>query len=112
MLIEQLTYRQQDNELATSAKEVIRHVILSFKQFYKIFWNRDPETIVATLNEDVDLYLARFNENTAIGNFHNQRAEILGIAERIPVTMPDGYSFNGETFTYTEPQPLEDESNA
>lgn len=106
-LIEHKTHRQQDNDLAILAKTAIHKLIVSFKQIYKNFWSRDPQTIVDTMNQDVPLYLARFEENTAIGNFHNERAELLGITERIPVTMPDGYSFNGQIFVYTEPQPID-----
>lgn len=104
-IIEEQTYREQDNEATKVAKTAIRHLITTFKQLYTNFWNRDPEKIIETMNDNVELYLARFAENTAIGNFHNQRAETLGIVDRIPVVMPQGYSFNTETnlFEYSEP---------
>jgi hypothetical protein len=103
--IEQTTLREQDNLSAQLGARAIKHVILTFRDIYHTFWNRDPPQIVETMNSNVALYLERFSENTAIGNFMNARAEKLGFIERIPTKMPDGYFFDSDSmqFSYTAP---------
>lgn len=67
------------------------------------------------LNHDVALTMARFHENTALGNALNHALEQAGETLRVIVTMPDGYGFDGTAFTYTAPitetpQPIENEN--
>lgn len=66
------------------------------------------------LNHDVALTLARFHENTALGNALNHALEQAGETLRVIVTIPDGYGFDGTAFTYTAPitetlEPLEND---
>jgi len=55
------------------------------------------------LNENIVLTMARFNENTLLGNALNHALDQAGETVRVIVTMPDGYGFNGTVFTYTPP---------
>lgn len=57
------------------------------------------------LNADIALTMARFHENTALGNALNHALEEAGESLRVIVTMPDGYTFDGEEFVYNPPIP-------
>ena len=55
------------------------------------------------LNENIALTMARFAENTLLGNALNHALEQAGETVRVIVAMPNGYAFNGAAFTYTAP---------
>lgn len=104
-MIEPLTYKEQDREFTLKALKAVRHVILVMNEIYRDFWNRDPQQIVETMNSNVPLYLERFHSNTMLGIVLNDRATAAGIPDRMHITMPEGYSFDSatNTFSYTAP---------
>jgi hypothetical protein len=104
-MIEPLTYKEQNREYSLKAVKAMRHVMIVMNEVYRDFWNRDPQLIVDSLNEDVDLAIERFYSNTTLGNVLNDRADAAKIAERVCVTMPEGYSYDSvtRTFSYTAP---------
>ena len=55
------------------------------------------------LNENIALTMARFSENTLLGNALNHALEQAGETVRVIVIMPDGYGFNGVEFVYIAP---------
>lgn len=104
-MIEPLTYKEQDREFTLKALKAVRHVILVMNEVYRDFWNRNPQQIVETMNANVTLYLERFESNTILGIVLNDRAEAAGLSDRMHITIPEGYSFDSvtNTFSYTAP---------
>jgi hypothetical protein len=102
-MIEPLTYKEQNREYSLKVLKAVRHLMLTMNEAYRDFWNRDPQQIVDSLNEDVDLALERFHSNTMLGVVLNNRAAAAGLTDHVTVSMPDGYSFDGAAFAYTAP---------
>jgi len=103
-MIEPLTYKEQNREYSLKVLKAVRHLMLTMNEAYRDFWNRDPQQIVDSLNEDVDLALERFHSNTMLGIVLNDRASAAGLADRVHVTMPEGYSYDSDarTFSYSD----------
>jgi hypothetical protein len=110
-MIEPQTYKEQDREFTLKALKAVRHTILVMNEVYRDFWGRDPQQIVETMNASVDLYLERFHSNTMLGIVLNDRATAAGISDRMRVTMPENYSYDSEsrTFSYSVPVVIEPE---
>jgi hypothetical protein len=110
-MIEPQTYKEQDREFTLKALKAVRHTILVMNEIYRDFWGRDPQQIVETMNASVDLYLERFHSNTMLGIVLNDRATAAGISDRMHVTMPENYSYDSEsrTFSYSVPVVIEPE---
>jgi len=104
-MIEPLTYKEQNREYSLKVLKAVRHLMLTMNEAYRDFWNREPQLIVDSLNEDVDLALERFHSNTMLGIVLNDRASAAGLADRVYVTMPEGYSYDSDarTFSYSDP---------
>jgi hypothetical protein len=104
-MIEPLTYKEQNRELSLKVLKAVRHLMLTMNEAYRDFWNREPQQIVDSLNEDVDLALERFHSNTMLGIVLNDRATVAGLTDQVHVVMPDGYLFdsNSRIFSYTAP---------
>ena len=105
-MIEPQTYKEQDREFTLKALKAVRHTILVLNEVYRDFWSRDPQQIVATMNSDVDLYRQRLHTNTMLGIALNNSAAAAGVGDRVHVTMPEGYSFNGDTNTFSYSTPV------
>ena len=105
-MIEPLTYKEQDREFTLKALKAVRHVILVMNEVYRDFWNRDPQQIVETMNANIALYLERFESNTILGIVLNDRAEAAGLSDRMHITMPEGYSFDSATNTFSYAAPV------
>lgn len=111
-MIEPLTSQQQFRELTLRGLKATIHHAQTLNECYNLFWSSD--NALEMLNENVPLTMARFTENTLLGNALNHALEQAGETLRVIVTMPDGYGFDGTAFTYTAPiletnEPLEDD---
>lgn len=111
-MIEPLTSQQQFRELTLRGLKATLHHALTLNECYKLFWS--SPNVLEMLNHDVTLTLARFHENTALGNALNHTLEQAGETLRVIVTMPTGYAFEKGAFTYTtpiteEPQPIDND---
>lgn len=100
-MIEPLTSQQQFRELTLRGLKATIHHALTLNECYNLFWS--SPNVLDMLNHDVALTMARFHENTALGNALNHTLEQAGETLRVIVTMPDGYGFDGTAFTYTAP---------
>lgn len=100
---EEMTSQEYEKFLTQRAIKGIYHAVVTFGECYRLFWGRQPETIIASLNENIPKTLARFASNTEIGNALNYQMAKTKHTVRVPVTMPEGYSFDGEYFTYADP---------
>lgn len=105
-MIEPQTYKEQDREFTLKALKAVRHVILVMNEVYRDFWGRDPQQIVETMNANIALYLERFESNTILGIVLNDRAEAAGLSDRMHITMPEGYSFDSATNTFSYAAPV------
>lgn len=110
-LIEPLTYAQQNREFSLKVLKAVRHLVITMNEVYRDFWNRDPQKIVDSLNENIPLSLERFTSNTVLGTVGNDRMAAAGQSERVAVTMPEGFSFDttNNLFVYTAPVVVEPE---
>lgn len=115
-MIEPLTYKEQNREYSLKVLKAVRHLMLTMNEAYRDFWNREPQLIIDSLNEDVDLALERFHSNTMLGVVLNDRAGAAGLTDRVHISMPEGYNFNDETNTFgysvpvvPEPEVIEEE---
>ena len=110
-MIEPLTPREFANELAKTQAKAAYHYAITQNQCYRDFWNREPQEIIDSLNENVPLTLERFNGNTTLGNAINDQLSHTDYTTRCIVVMPSGYAFNGTEFTYTAPSQPEAEND-
>ena len=106
-MIEPLTPQQHFRELTLRGLKATIHHALTLNECYKLFWS--SPNVLEMLNADLALTMARFSENTLLGNALNHALEQAGETLRVIVTMPDGYAFNGTAFTYTAPAPPAEE---
>jgi len=106
-MIEPQTPSQQFRELTLRGLKATLHHAITLNECYHLFWS--SQNTLAMLNENIALTMARFHENTALGNALNHALEQAGETVRVIVTMPDGYAFNGTAFTYTAPAPPAEE---
>ena len=100
---EEMTSQEYEKFLTQRAIKGLYHAVVTFEECYRLFWGRQPEMIIASLNENIPKTLARFTSNTEIGNALNYQMAKTKHTVRVPVTMPEGYSFDGEYFTYADP---------
>ncbi len=106
-MIEPLTPQQHFRELTLRGLKATLHHALTLNECYHLFWS--SPNVLEMLNTDLALTMARFSENTLLGNALNHALEQAGETVRVIVTMPDGYAFNGMAFTYTAPAPPAEE---
>lgn len=102
-MIEELTYQQQNNTLAIKQAKAAYHYAITQNECYRDFWQRDPQMIVDSLNENIALTMERFTGNTTLGNAVNAQLSHTKYTERCITTMPDGYAFDGTKFAYVKP---------
>ena len=100
-MIEPLTPQQHFRELTLRGLKATIHHALTLNECYKLFWS--SPNVLEMLNADLALTMARFSENTLLGNALNHALEQAGETLRVIVPMPDGYAFNGTVFTYPPP---------
>lgn len=107
-MIEALTPSQYNRELAIIQTKAARHYAITQNECYHKFWNRDPQVILDSINSNIPLTLERFEGNTELGLAVNKQLEKTDVGERCIVTMPQGYSFDGNIFKYEIPVVIEE----
>jgi hypothetical protein len=85
-------------------KATLHHAI-TLNECYQQFWQ--SPNVLEMLNHDIALTMARFSENTLLGNAINHALEQAGETLRVIVTMPNGYAFENGQFTYSPPVSIE-----
>jgi hypothetical protein len=111
-MIEPITPQQHFRELTLRGLKATLHHAITLNECYRLFWQ--SPNVLEMLNHDIALTMARFNENTLLGNALNHALEQAGETLRVPVVMPDGYAFQDGQFVYSppvnpEPAPIENE---
>jgi len=90
--------------------EAAHHLAVVLKAGWERYWRRDPQVILAEMTADLVNTLAIFALNTQAGTAVNALLDALNddrFSARAPVTLPDGWAFDGTQFAYTAPTPPE-----
>ena len=91
------------------------HLASAMTKGFEIFWSKEPSLMLELLNSNVAFWLGVLQDNTDMGivvNTKLNKANLPEFPHRIPLSMPDGYSFENGQFTYSSPSPetpLEDD---
>jgi hypothetical protein len=108
-MIENLTSAEYNRELALRALKAVNHLAVTMNECYHLFWNRDKQEILDSLNANLELTLQRFKANSELGAAVNLQLEKTDVTTRVIVNMPEGYVFQNGAFAYVAPK-LEVES--
>ena len=102
-MLEQITPTEYNRELTQRAIKAVHHLASTMNECYALFWNRESQVIVDSMNANLALTLERFAANSELGLAVNSQLSKTDIPTRVIVAMPTGYSFNGTEFIYTAP---------
>jgi len=104
-MIEKLTPAEYNRELALRVVKAVNHLAVTMNECYHLFWNRDKQKILESLNANLELTMQRFVANSELGAAVNSQLEKTDVASRVIVSMPIGYGFEDGKFGYTAPAP-------
>jgi hypothetical protein len=104
-MIEKLTPAEYNRELALRVVKAVNHLAVTMNECYHLFWNRDKQEILDSLNANLELTMQRFVANSELGAAVNLQLEKTDVLTRVIVNMPEGYVFENGAFAYAEPQP-------
>jgi hypothetical protein len=106
----------QNSAIEIHTLKGVIHLATVLTESYERFWNlrpevnallgftcRSPEAIVADLNSNYDLAIERNIKHYEMATTVNEWLVDAGQSPRVPTAMPEGYSYDGVAFTYTEP---------
>jgi hypothetical protein len=104
-MIEKLTPTEYNRELALRVVKAVNHLAIAMNECYNLFWNRDKQEILDSLNANLELTMQRFKANSELGAAVNLQLEKTDVLTRVIVNMPEGYIFENGAFAYTKPKP-------
>jgi hypothetical protein len=99
-MLEQLTPTEYNRELTQRAIKAVHHLASTMNECYALFYNREPQTILDSMNANIALTLERFAANSQLGAAVNSQLEKTDIATRVIVSMPIGYGFEDGKFVF------------
>jgi hypothetical protein len=99
----QLTTEEFEKALTRKAIKGVRHAAIVLNECYRLFWNRPTQVILDSMNGNLPETLQRFQANSTMGAAINAQLEETDVTERVIVSIPEGYSFDGAQFIYTPP---------
>ena len=113
-MLEQLTPTEYNRELTQRAIKAATHLANTMNECYYLFYARNTQVILDSMNANIDLTMQRFLANSELGAAVNSQLAKTDITSRVIVAMPIGYSFNGTEFIYIAPiveslEPIENE---
>jgi hypothetical protein len=103
-MIEKLTPTEHNRELALRVVKAVNHLAITMNECYHLFWNREKQEILDSLNANLELNMQRFLANSELGAAVNTQLEKTDVTTRVIVNMPAGYVFENGVFAYIEPQ--------
>jgi hypothetical protein len=104
-MIENLTSSEYNRELTVRVLQNVIHLANIMNECYHLFWTRDKQEILDSLNANLELTMQRFKANSELGAAVNLQLEKTDVLTRVIVNMPEGYVFENGAFAYAEPQP-------
>jgi hypothetical protein len=108
-MIENLTSAEYNRELTVRVVQSVNHLANIMNECYHLFWNRDNQEILDSLNANLELTMQRFKANSELGAAVNLQLEKTDVLTRVIVSMPEGYVFENGAFAYVAPK-LESEA--
>ena len=102
-MLEQLTPTEYNRELTQRAIKAVHHLASTMNECYYLFYVRNTQVILDSMNANIELTMQRFLANSELGAAVNTQLAKTDITTRVIVAMPTGYSFNGTEFIYTAP---------
>jgi|LakMenEpi05May12_1017382.scaffolds.fasta_scaffold16570_2 hypothetical protein len=103
-MIEKLTSTEYNRELALRALKAVIHLAITMNECYHLFWNRDKQEILDSLNANLELTMQRFKANSELGAAVNLQLEKTDVLTRVIVSMPEGFVFENGAFAYVAPK--------
>jgi len=103
-MIENLTSAEYNRELTVRVLQNVTHLANIMNECYHLFWNRDKQEILDSLNANLELTMQRFKANSELGAAVNLQLEKTDVLTRVIVNMPEGYVFENGTFAYVAPK--------
>jgi hypothetical protein len=103
-MIEKLTTAEYNRELALRALKAVNHLAVTMNECFHLFWNRDKQEILDSLNANLEITMQRFVANSELGAAVNLQLEKTDVATRVIVNMPEGYVFENGAFAYVAPK--------
>ena len=100
-----LTTSEFEKGLTRKGIIATKHLADTLNECYAEFWQRDKQTILDSMNENLALTLERFAANSQLGAAVNSQLEKTDVTTRVIVSMPTGYGFVDGQFVYTAPEP-------
>jgi hypothetical protein len=107
-MLEQLTPTEYNRELTQRAIKAVHHLASTMNECYALFYNREPQTILDSMNANIALTLERFAANSQLGAAVNSQLEKTDIATRVIVSMPTGYGFEDGKFVFVAEEPVKE----
>jgi hypothetical protein len=104
-MIENLTSAEYNRELTVRVLQNVIHLANIMNECYHLFWNRDKQEILDSLNANLELTMQRFRANSELGAAVNLQLEKTDVLTRVIVSMPDGYVFENGAFAYVALKP-------
>lgn len=107
-MLEQLTPTEYNRELTQRAIKAVHHLASTMNECYALYWNREPQAIVDSMNANIALTLERFGANSQLGAAVNAQLEKTDVASRVIVSMPTGYGFADGKFVFVAAEPVKE----
>jgi hypothetical protein len=102
-MLEQLTPTEYNRELTERAIKALTHLANTMNECYYLFYARNTQVILDSMNANIALTLERFAANSQLGAAVNSQLEKTDVTSRVIVSMPTGYGFEDGKFAYTAP---------
>ena len=107
-MIEKLTPAEYNRELALRVVKAVNHLAVTMNECYHLFWNRDKQKILESLNANLELTMQRFVANSELGAAVNSQLEKTDVTSRVIVSMPTGYGFEDGKFVFVAAEPVKE----
>jgi hypothetical protein len=107
-MIEKLTPAEYNRELALRVVKAVNHLAVTMNECYHLFWNRDKQEILDSLNANLELTMQRFKANSELGVAVNLQLEKTDVLTRVIVSMPTGYGFEDGKFVFVAAEPVKE----
>jgi hypothetical protein len=75
---------------------------------YYLFYVRNTQVILDSMNANLALTLERFAANSELGAAVNSQLEKTDVATRVIVAMPTGYGFEDGKFVFVAAEPVKE----
>jgi len=107
-MLEQLTPTEYNRELTERAIKAATHLANTMNECYYLFYARNTQVILDSMNANIELTMQRFLANSELGAAVNLQLAKTDIATRVIVEMPTGYGFADGKFVFVAAEPVKE----